>query len=90
MGGAVGEINLGLLLSKRVSMHGSTLRARPVEEKARIVQRFLERFRAALEVGTIRPIVHEVLPLEEAQEAHEILEASSHFGKVVLRVQDAD
>lgn len=87
MGGPEAEINLGLVLRKRISLHGSTLRARSVDEKARIVTAFVERFRAALEVGTIRPIVHRVLPLAEAQEAHDILEESSHFGKVVLKVR---
>lgn len=87
MGGAVTEINLGTLLAKRIAIHGSTLRSRSVEEKARIVTGFLQRFKAALDVGTVRPIIHTVLPLEEAQAAHEILEESSHFGKVVLQVQ---
>ncbi len=86
MGGARAEIALGTLLAKRIQLIGSTLRARPVEEKARIVESFLERFGPALASGAIRPIVDRVLPLEEAQAAHELVEASAHFGKVVLRV----
>ncbi len=87
MGGARAEVNLGLLLAKRLSVIGSTLRARPVQEKAEIVQYFLERFGDALESGAIRPIVDRVLPLEQAQAAHDVLEASEHFGKVVLQVR---
>jgi len=84
MGGAQAEIDLGLVLRKRLSLHGSTLRARPIEEKASIVAAFLRRFGLALEDGSIAPVVHEILPLEQAQRAHDILEQSSHFGKVVL------
>ena len=87
MGGAKAEINLGLLMAKRVSLHGSTLRARPVEEKAEIVKAFLARFGDALASGSIRPRVDRVLPLSEAQAAHDVLQQSSHFGKVILQVR---
>ena len=88
MGGAETKIDLGLLLRKRLSIHGSTLRTRPPEEKARIVSNFLQRFRAAIETGSIHPVIHEILPLEEAQKAHDIMEASTHFGKLVLQVRE--
>ena len=86
MSGARAEIDLGVALMKRVSIIGSTLRARPVEEKAAIVAFFRDRFGRAVERGELKPIVHTVLPLAEAQRAHEMLEASEHFGKVVLQV----
>ena len=86
MGGARGELDLGSLLMKRATVIGSTLRARPVEEKAAIVAFFRERFGAGVASGELRPIVHTVLPLAEAQRAHEMLEASEHFGKVILHV----
>lgn len=88
MGGARAEINLGLLLAKRLRVIGSTLRARPRDEKAAIVQGFMSRFGDALESGEIGAIVDRVLPLAEAQQAHDLLQASEHFGKVVLRVAD--
>ncbi len=88
MGGAKAEINLGILLVKRLSIIGSTLRARPVAEKAEIVRGFVSEFAGALEAGRLRPIVDRVLPLAQAQAAHDLLEASTHFGKVVLRVRD--
>jgi putative PIG3 family NAD(P)H quinone oxidoreductase len=86
MGGAKAEIQLGLLLAKRLSLIGSTLRTRPVGEKAEIVHGFLARFGDDLASGALRPIVHATLPLERAQQAHEMLEKSEHFGKVVLVV----
>jgi putative PIG3 family NAD(P)H quinone oxidoreductase len=86
MGGAKAEIGLGQLLMRRLQLIGSTLRARPVEEKAAIVSAFQARFAAALEKGEIRPVVDRVLPLERVAEAHRVMKASEHFGKIVLRV----
>lgn len=86
MGGAKVEVNLAVLLAKRVSVIGSTLRTRSVEEKAAIAAAFERRFGADLAAGRIRPIVDRVLPLERAAEAHRAMKASEHFGKIVLRV----
>jgi len=88
MGGARTELNLGVLLARRLQVIGSTLRARPVQEKAAIVAAFLARFGEALAAGRLRPVVDRVLPLEQVAEAHRVVEASEHFGKVVLRVAD--
>lgn len=87
MGGAKAEIPLGALLSRRLSLIGSTLRTRSPEAKAGIVEAFRARFGADFEAGRIRPVLHRVLPLAEAPEAHRMLKASAHFGKVVLRIQ---
>jgi putative PIG3 family NAD(P)H quinone oxidoreductase len=89
MGGAKTEVNLALLLARRLSVIGSTLRTRPAAEKAAIVTGFRARFGADLESGKLRPVVDRVLPLARAAEAHRLLEASEHFGKVVLRVATA-
>jgi putative PIG3 family NAD(P)H quinone oxidoreductase len=86
MGGAKAEIPLGMVLAKRLQVLGSTLRARPDAEKAAIVAGLLEQFGAALDAGTIGPIVDRVMPLAEAGEAHRVIKASEHFGKVVLSV----
>jgi putative PIG3 family NAD(P)H quinone oxidoreductase len=86
MGGARSEVNLGELLVKRLAIIGSTLRSRPVEEKARIVDEFRRRFGNALAAGRLRPEIDRVLPLEQAAEAHRLMQASEHFGKIVLRV----
>jgi NADPH:quinone reductase-like Zn-dependent oxidoreductase len=85
MGGAKAEIGLAPLLMGRLQLIGSTLRARPVDEKAAIVSAFQARFGPALERGEIRPIIDRVLPLDQAGEAHRAIKASEHFGKIVLR-----
>ena len=74
------------LLRKRAQITGSTLRARPVEEKAEIVSAFLARFGSELEAGRIKPVVHAVFPVEEWKEAHALMASNEHFGKIVLRV----
>lgn len=86
MGGARGEINLAALLTRRQSIVGSTLRTRSKGDKARIVRSFIERFGDALDRGLVRPVIDRILPLEQAAEAHRVVQASEHFGKVVLRV----
>jgi putative PIG3 family NAD(P)H quinone oxidoreductase len=86
MGGARAEVNLASLLTRRLHVIGSTLRARPAEEKAAIVSGFLARFGSALERGEIAPVVDRVLSLDRAGEAHRLMKASEHFGKIVLRV----
>lgn len=86
MGGAKVEMNLAVLLAKRASVIGSTLRTRSVEEKAAIVAGFQQRFGADLSAGRIRPIVDRVLPLDRAADAHRAIKASEHFGKIVLKV----
>lgn len=86
IGGASGQLDLASLLIKRLHVVGSTLRARPVEEKAAIVRSFLERFGSDLREGRIRPVIGAVFPLEEAAEAHRLVQSSAHFGKVALEV----
>jgi putative PIG3 family NAD(P)H quinone oxidoreductase len=86
IGGANANINLAMMLLRRLRVIGSTLRTRSVADKAEIVRRFVERFGRALEAGRIKPVIDRVLPLEQAAEAHRIVQASTHFGKVVLRV----
>ncbi len=86
MKGAKAEIDLGVVLRHHLKIFGSTLRARPTSEKARIVTAFLARFGAALEAGKLRPPIHKTLTLAEAAEGHRMMQASEHFGKIVLRV----
>ena len=86
-GGVKGELDLAGLLAKRASVHATSLRARPASEKAAIVQAVLAGVWPAIEAGEVRPVVDRVLPLEEVQQAHLVLEGSSHVGKVLLSVQ---
>ncbi len=86
LGGSRGEISLGELVSRRLRVIGSTLRARPAAEKAELIRCFLDRFHASLESGSLRPTIDRVLPLERVAEAHRAMEAGEHFGKIVLQV----
>jgi len=86
MGGAKAEINLALLLARRLQVIGSTLRARPAAEKAALVAAFATRFGPQLADGRLRPVIDRVLPLDAAGDAHRAMKASEHFGKIVLRV----
>ncbi len=85
-GGVKGELDLGALLGKRAAVHATSLRARPAAEKATIVEAVLAGVWPAVEAGEVRPVVDRVLTLEQVREAHEVLEASTHVGKVVLTV----
>ena len=85
-GGATAEIDLARLMRRRLSVTGSTLRARPVEEKGRIIRAFLDRFGADLEGGRIKPVIDRVLPIDEAADAHRAMAAGEIFGKLVLKV----
>jgi putative PIG3 family NAD(P)H quinone oxidoreductase len=87
MGGAQQEVNLGLLLLRRLAIIGSTLRGRPVDEKAAIVRGLRDRFGHSLAAGRLKPAIHAVLPLERAADAHRMMKASEHFGKIVLKVR---
>ena len=84
MGGAKAELNLGLLLARRLRVVGSTLRARPVGEKVALVSAFQARFGADLASGRIRAVVDRVLLMEQVADAHRAMAASEHFGKIVL------
>ena len=65
-------------------MHATSLRARPASEKAAIVAAVREHVWPAVEAGEVRPVVDRVLPLDEAAQAHRVLESSAHIGKIVL------
>jgi putative PIG3 family NAD(P)H quinone oxidoreductase len=85
MGGARTEIDLTTVLRKHLAIYGSTLRSRPAAEKAEIVRGFLARCGAALDAGRLKPPIYKALPAAQAAEAHRIMQASEHFGKIVLR-----
>jgi putative PIG3 family NAD(P)H quinone oxidoreductase len=88
MGGQrIAQLDVGRLLAKRQQIIGSTLRARPVEEKAALVSSFVRRFGADLHAGRIKPVIDSVLPLSDAAAAHRRMNSSQHFGKIVLRVR---
>jgi NADPH2:quinone reductase len=89
LGGARGELDLGQVLRRRLSITGSTLRPRPVSFKAQIARELRERVWPLIEAGTIRPVIHQIFPLEQAARAHALMESSTHVGKIVLDVATA-
>jgi NADPH2:quinone reductase len=90
MGGRKGELDLGAVLRKHLRILGSTLRPRPIEEKAAIIASFAKVALPHFAAGRIVPLIHRVYPLAEAAEAHRAMEASEHFGKLVLQVRSTD
>jgi putative PIG3 family NAD(P)H quinone oxidoreductase len=86
-GGTTAELDLNALLRKRAAVHATSLRARPIAEKAAIVEAVLAGVWPAIEAGEVRPVVDRALPLAEVADAHRALEASEHIGKIVLQVR---
>ncbi|KAL7130120.1 hypothetical protein ABFS83_13G112400 [Erythranthe nasuta] len=87
MGGSVAEINLTTLLYRRLTVQAAGLRGRQPENKALIVSEVEKNVWPAIAAGKIKPVVYKSLPLEEAAEAHRIMESSQHIGKIILLVQ---
>jgi putative PIG3 family NAD(P)H quinone oxidoreductase len=83
-GGTKAEIDLGVLLRKRAAVVAATLRARPVAEKAAICASVVEHVWPLVADGSVKTLVHATLPLEQAAEAHRIMESGEHTGKIVL------
>ncbi|MDT4893497.1 MAG: hypothetical protein QOE97_2532 [Pseudonocardiales bacterium] len=86
-GGRKGELDLGAVLSKRLTIHAAGLRARPAEQKAIIVAETEHAVWPLIESGEFRPIIDRILNLDDVIEAHRLVESSEHIGKVLLRVQ---
>jgi NADPH2:quinone reductase len=82
--GARAEIDLGLLLARRLTVAGTTLRSRPAAEKAAIVAAVRANVWPMLDDGRLRPVVHARLPLDRAGDAHRLLESGTVFGKILL------
>jgi NADPH2:quinone reductase len=89
LGGARTEIDLGQVLRRRLTVTGSTLRPRPVAFKARIARELRERVWPLIEAGKIRPVIHRTFPLDQAAQAHTLMESSAHVGKIMLEVAAA-
>lgn len=83
-GGIAAELNLAALLGKRASVTATSLRARPVAEKAAIVRETIHNVTPMVDVGAVRPIIHATFDLAEVADAQRMLESSEHIGKLVL------
>lgn len=83
-GGATAEIDLGRLMVNRQTVHATTLRARPLDQKAAICASVVEGLWVLVKIGQVRPVVHASYPMTEAAAAHRLVEESAHVGKVLL------
>ncbi|AZM89997.1 NAD(P)H-quinone oxidoreductase [Streptomyces sp. W1SF4] len=83
-GGVKAELDLRTLLAKRAAITATSLRARPLEEKAAIVAAVREHVWPLIAAGRVHPVVHATYPIAQAPEAHRVLEASTHVGKLLL------
>lgn len=86
MGGAKVEANLGVLLQKRVTVMGTVLRARPLEEKAALVQAFRRQVLPGFTDGSLVPVVDCAFPIAQAAEAHQLMEENRNTGKIILEL----
>jgi putative PIG3 family NAD(P)H quinone oxidoreductase len=86
LGGARAELKLNPVLVKRLTITGSTLRSRSVAEKAAVAAAVRDNVWPLLAAGRVRPVIHATFPLAEAAAAHELMESSSHIGKIVLTI----
>ena len=84
MGGTRADIDLGVMMRRRVTLISTALRARPADQKAVIVAAFATDVVPALAAGTLRPVIDRTFPLDEAGEAHRLMDAGDSVGKIVL------
>lgn len=84
--GMKAEVDLSVVMSKRLQITGSTLRPRTVEFKGQVAKSLRERVWPLIEAGRIKPVLYKTFPLAEAAEAHRLMETSQHIGKIVLTV----
>lgn len=87
LGGAKATIDLGQVLRRRLTISGSTLRPRSIDFKAAIAANLRSRIWPLLEAGKIKPVIYKVFSLDEAAQAHALMEASTHVGKIMLAVR---
>ena len=87
LGGAAASAPLGLMMMKRLRIIGSTLRARSIAAKATVMDALRKRVWPLLESGAIKPTIEQVLPIEQAAEAHRLIASDQTFGKVVLAIR---
>ena len=87
MGGGNANLNMGMLLGKRATMIGTGLRARPIEQKASLVQRFIREVLPLFDAGALRPIIDSRFPLDRIVEAHRYMGSNANTGKILIDVR---
>jgi putative PIG3 family NAD(P)H quinone oxidoreductase len=84
MGGANASVNVGLILSKRITWIGTTLRARPLERKLALSQRFIDEVLPLFDTGALRPVVDSRYAFDDIADAHRHMEANANVGKILI------
>ena len=84
MGGGTAPVNMGLLLMKRLTWIGTTLRARPLERKITLMQRFIDEIIPLFETGALRPVIDSRYPFEQLPEAHTYMQSNANVGKILI------
>ena len=87
MGGGMVPVNVGLLMGKRAHWIGTTLRARPIEEKVALTRRFAAEMLPLFDDGTLKPVIDRRFSLDEIAEAHKLMESNANAGKIVIVVR---
>jgi putative PIG3 family NAD(P)H quinone oxidoreductase len=88
MGGASSQLDIGRVLVKRLEILGSTLRSQPVSVKQQVMQALYENVWPKIASGEIRPIIDTVMPITQADQAHQLMASNKTFGKIILTVDD--
>jgi NADPH2:quinone reductase len=86
--GPKAELNMRVVLGRRLTITGSTLRPQSVAEKTAIADEIVNKVIPLLDSGQVRPIIHTTFPLAEAAAAHKLMESSQHMGKIVLTIDE--
>ncbi|MCP1571779.1 NADPH2:quinone reductase [Herbaspirillum rubrisubalbicans] len=86
LGGSKGQLDMGQVMRRRLTITGSTLRPRPVAFKAAIAAKLRQHVWPLIEAGKIKPVIHQRFPLEQAAQAHAMMESSAHIGKIMLEL----
>ena len=86
MAGGATSVNIGALLPKRVSLIGTVLRARPIEEKIALTRRFAAEVLPLFDGGGLRPVIDSRYPLDQIAEAHRHMESNANVGKILVDV----
>ncbi len=86
LGGAQANVNLGMLMSKRIQIRGCTLRSRTLEEKMAVTRRFATQVVPLLASGRVIPVVETVYPMQEIARAHADMTENKNFGKLILKI----
>ena len=84
MGGGSGPVNMGLILMKRVTWIGTTLRSRPLERKVALMQRFIDEMLPLFESGALRPVIDSRYSFDQLPVAHRYMESNANVGKILI------